>query len=86
MKWGLAWRIVDTLLGIAIRADEINDRRKAKKRLELLGEAMQKDAAKAARSRARTVVLPRPEPSTNPPAAGAVRAPTAPSKASPRRQ
>lgn len=58
---GLVWRLVDTLIGIAIRADEIADRRKAKKRLEQLGAAKRKDEA-GARSRTPTVVLRRPPP------------------------
>lgn len=57
--WGLAWRIVDTLLGLAIRADELADSRRARKKLELLGDAKKKDE-QAARSRAPTVVVRRP--------------------------
>jgi len=53
------WSVVDALLGVAIRADELNDRRKAKRRLELLSAAMRKDE-RAARSRAPTVALRRP--------------------------
>lgn len=56
---GLVWRVVDTLIGIAIRADERADRRKARKRLELLAQAKRKDEA---RSRTPTVVLRRPPP------------------------
>jgi hypothetical protein len=58
---GLVWRVVDTLLGIAIRADDIAARRRARKRLEGLGEARRKDEA-GARSRTPTVVLRRPPP------------------------
>lgn len=55
------WGVVDVLLGIAIRADEINDRRKAKqkRRLELLE---QEPDPRTERSRAPTVILRRPRP------------------------
>lgn len=62
MKWGLAWRVVDVLLGIAIRADEVNERRKAKGRFRELVEARERDRERDARARAKTVVLPRPPP------------------------
>lgn len=53
------WKVVDTLIGIAIRADELNERRRAKKKLrELVGDAP-KDSG---RSRAPTVILRRPCP------------------------
>lgn len=56
------WSVVDVLLGIAIRADEINDRRKAKqkRRLELLEQPP--DGDQQLRSRAPTVILRRPRP------------------------
>lgn len=53
--------IIDTLLGIAIRADELADRRRARKKLRDLVEAKGKDE-KAERSRTPTVVLRRPRP------------------------
>lgn len=59
--WKVVWRVVDTVLGIAIRADELNDRRKAKKRLRDLVEARAKDAA-AERAKAPTVILRRRPP------------------------
>lgn len=84
--WGLAWRIVDTLLEGAIRLDRYLDERKARKKRGLSFKDVQHQQtqiARATRSRAPTVILPRP---TSPPAAGAARAPTAPSKASPHRR
>ena len=52
----LVWKVVDTLIGIAIRADELAERRRARKKFRDLVEARQKDE----RSRAPTVVLRRP--------------------------
>ena len=60
------WSVVDVLLGIAIRADEINDRRKAKKkrRLELLEQlpGAEEQREQQRRSRTPTVILRRPRP------------------------
>lgn len=50
------WRVVDVLLGIAIRADEIAERRRARKKFRELVEARAKDQ----RSRAPTLVVKRP--------------------------
>jgi hypothetical protein len=57
--WSLAWRIVDTLIGLAIRADELAERRRARKRLRDLVDDAPKDSG---RSRAPTVILRRPPP------------------------
>lgn len=59
--WSVVWRVIDTLLGLAIRADEIAERRRARKKFEELVKARAKDQA-AERARAPTVVLPRPRP------------------------
>lgn len=78
--WKVAWRVIDTLLGIAIRADEINERRKERLRREQLGEALGRADARRERARANTVILPRPAPSTSPPAAAGGGTPTAPTR------
>jgi hypothetical protein len=57
--WGAAWKVVDALLGIAIRADELAERRRAKKKLRELVDDAPKDSG---RSRAPTVILRRPRP------------------------
>ncbi len=57
--WGVAWKVIDTLLGIAIRADEIAERRRARKKFRELVEARAKDQ-QAERARAPTVILRRP--------------------------
>lgn len=57
--WGAAWKVVDALLGIAIRADELAERRRARRKFRELVEARAKDQ-QAERSRAPTVVLRRP--------------------------
>lgn len=54
---GIIWRVVDTLLGIAIRADELAERRRARRKFDELVKAKQKDD-KLARSRAPTIRLP----------------------------
>lgn len=51
------WKLLDVALGIAIRADEVNERRKARKRFEDVVGEEKKDSG---RSRAPTVVLRRP--------------------------
>lgn len=55
----LIWKVVDTLIGIAIRADELAERRRARKKFRDLVDAREKDQ-KAQRSAAPTVVLRRP--------------------------
>lgn len=55
--FGSIWKVVDALLGIAIRADELAERRRMKKRLRELVDETPKDSG---RSRAPTVVLRRP--------------------------
>lgn len=55
--WSSVWKVVDALLGIAIRADELAERRRAKKRLRDLVDDAPKDSG---RSRAPTVILRRP--------------------------
>jgi hypothetical protein len=60
--FGAIWKVVDTLLGIAIRADEMAERRRLRRKIDLLGKAMEKDEAARAKSRAPTVVLRRPRP------------------------
>jgi hypothetical protein len=60
--WSVVWKVVDTLLGVAIRADELAERRRVRKKLDALGEAMSKDEARRASQRAPTVVIRRPRP------------------------
>ena len=54
---GAIWRVVDTLLGIAIRADELAERRRARKKFNEFVEAKKRDE-KLARSRAPPIRLP----------------------------
>lgn len=60
--FGTIWKVVDVLLGVAIRADEIAERRRARKKFDELIKARSKDQ-QAERARAPTVVLRRPPPS-----------------------
>jgi hypothetical protein len=80
--WTVVWRVVDAAFGLAMAADERNERRKMRKRLDELGSAMDRDELRRERTRAPTVLLPRP---TIPPAASAAGLPSAP-KTPPRRR
>lgn len=49
--------IIDTLFGIAIRADDMAERRRLRKKIDKLGKALERD-----RMNAETVVVRRPSP------------------------
>jgi hypothetical protein len=53
------WKVVDVLLGVAIRADELRERRRARKKFRDVVDEPPKDSG---RSRAPTVVIRRPPP------------------------
>ena len=53
------WKVVDVLLGVAIRADELRERRRARNKLRDVVDETPKDSG---RSRAPTVILRRPPP------------------------
>lgn len=66
MNWGLAWKIVDKALSLAIRLDEANERRKARDRSPGLTyqdvRHQQEQIASATKSRTPTVILRRRPP------------------------
>lgn len=77
--WSVLWRVIDGALGLAIAADERSERRKLRRQLDELGDAMGRDKQRLERTRAPTVVLPRPAPPTTHSPAGASVKPSAPS-------
>jgi len=76
--WTVVWRLVDAAFGLAIAVDERSERRKLRRRMEQLGDAMDRDEVRRERTRAPTVILPRPAPPTSPPAASSAGSPSAP--------
>lgn len=72
--------IIDALFGLAIWAGNKSDERRARRRLQALGEAMARDEARKARATAKTVVLPRPAPVTSRPEKAPCDSPTAPTR------
>lgn len=72
--WSVIWRVVDAAFGIAQSIDERNERKKVRRQLDQLGDALAHDK-RLERASAKTVVLPRP---TTPPAASGAASPTPP--------
>lgn len=70
--WRFAWKLVDTLLGVAIKADELAERRRARRRFEELVER-RGPGEQTLRSRAPTVITTRR-------AAAPAASPTAPTR------
>ncbi len=79
--WSVIWRVVDAAFGIAQSIDERNERKKVRRQLDELGDALARDK-RLERTRAPTVVLPRP---TTPPTAAGAASPTVP-RTPPRRR
>jgi hypothetical protein len=81
--WPVVWRVVDALFERAIRLDRWLDEREARKNRGLSFKDVQHQQAqiaRATRSQAQTVVLPRPRAVTSPPPAADGAPPTAPTR------